>query len=279
MSALTDGIGFVPQRVDDPAEAYRLLQIDGAAILTVDDTSPETAVDATKAVLGPVLRSYRPPMGIVTNPVDGEGTHPDPERRNVLADRSVELELHIDGYMMFGTAYPDFVFLLCVEQAPEGGDSFAVDGVRLADRIAADPGERELARFLWDTPIDQSTPTGVDHHAPIASWTPGGRRTARAHANQRLLPGASARDAELLKRWQGLCADAALTSPRFRMRPGDFFCLDNYRTFHGRTPYSGTGRKLHRIWSWSDLAFGVPDPASNGAQPLLRVPPTSEPAP
>lgn len=281
MSALLDGVGFVPRRVSDPAHAYRLLQIDGASILSVGDTSPETAVEATRAVLGGHLRLYRPPMGIITNPVVGEGTHPDAQRRNVLADRGVELEVHIDGYMMFGTAYPDFVFLLCVEQAPRGGDSFAVDGVRLVDRIAADPDERELARFLWECPIDQSTPTGVAHHAPVASWTPGGRRTARGHGNQRPLPGAPARELELLDRWRGLCLDAARSAPRFRMRPGDFFCLDNYRTFHGRDPYSGTGRTLHRIWSWTDLAFGLPDPASNGPSPLVRVPPapTAEVAP
>lgn len=278
MSAVLDGVGFVPERVADPAGAFALLQRDGAAILTVGDTEPDAAVAATRAVLGARLRSYRPPMGIITNPVVGEGTHPDAERRNVLADRSVPLDLHIDGYMMFGRAYPDFVFLLCVEQAPEGGDSFAVDGTRLVDRITADPGERELARFLWERPIDQSTPTGVAHHAPIASCTPGGRRTARGHGNQRLLT-ASGPDQELLGRWHALCRDAARSAPRFRMRPGDFLCLDNYRTFHGRDPYSGTDRRLHRIWSWSDQAFGIPDPATNGTRPLVRVPVTTEVAP
>jgi len=271
-AALVEGTGIVPERVSDPAEAFRLLQIDGASILSVGETSPQAAVEATEAVLGEHLRSYRPPMGIVTNPVDGEGPHPDAERRNVLADRSVELELHIDGYMMFGTAYPDFIFLLCVEQAPQGGDSYVVDGVRLADRIAADPAERELARFLWERPIDQSTPTGVAHHSPVVSWTPGGRRTARGHGNQRVLPGSPPRDQELLDRWRALCLDAARQAPRFRMQPGDFFCLDNYRLFHGRTPYAGTGRTLHRIWSWSEFAFGVPAPETNGPRPLVRVP-------
>lgn len=239
------------------------LRIDGAAIVELGRTGPAAAVDAARGVLGERLRGFRSPVGIITNPVTGEGPHPDAQRRNVLSDRSVELEIHIDGFMMFGTSYPDFIFLLCAEQAPQGGENFAVDGVRLVDRLAEDPKNRALVNFLWQADIDQSTPTGVPHHAPVASWTVGGRRTARRHAYQRLLEGRAAEpgQADLLEQWGECCRMAAREAPRFLLRPGDFLCIDNYRVFHGREPYEGQGRKLHRIWAWTDMAFGVPDDA------------------
>lgn len=260
-TATTEAVGLEPRRFSQAEDALLAMQIDGAAIVECGQTSADVAVEVTRAVLGDHLRGFRPPVGIITNPLTGEGPHPDAQRRNVLSDRSVELELHIDGFMQFGTAYPDFIFLLCAEQAPQGGENFAVDGVRLMDRLAEDPDHRELVDFLWRTEIDQTTPTGVPHRAPVASWTGGGRRTARRHGHQRVLEDRvdESRDVELLERWAEICRDAARSAPRFLLRPGDFLCVDNYRVFHGREPYEGQSRVLHRVWAWSDMAFGVPD--------------------
>lgn len=259
--AIAEAVGLVPRRVKDPQDAFVALQIDGAVILEYGDSGPEAAVAATRDVLGDRLRGFRPPVGIITNPVTGEGPHPDAQRRNVLSDRSVELELHIDAFMQFGTAYPDFIFLLCEEQAPRGGENFAIDGVRLVDRIAEDPESRALADFLWTVDISQSSQSGVPHEAPVASWGPGGRRTARRHWHQRLLEDRSADPAQaaLLAQWADHCREAARVAPRFLLKPGDFLCIDNYRVFHGREPYDGEGRVLHRVWAWSDMAFGIPE--------------------
>lgn len=254
------GTGLIPPRITDLDKAFGTLQIDGAVIIELGLTGPEVIMEATRRVLGDHLRAMKPSIGIVTNPVVGEGPHPDAERRNVLADRSVQLDLHIDGYMQFGTCYPDFIFLLCAEQAPEGGESFAVDGVRLVDRLAEDPDERDLVDFLWRVPIDQTTLTGVPHEAPVAGWTPGGRATARRHEKQRLLEGRENQlHRDFLDRWAVWTQKAAEVAPRFLLQPGDLLCLDNYRVFHGRGPYEGLGRTMHRVWAWTDLAFGVPD--------------------
>lgn len=260
-AGVAEAVGLVPRRFARAEDALSALQIDGAAIVEYGRTGPDAAVEATREVLGDHLRGMRPPMGIVTNAVTGEGQHPDAERRNVLSDRSVDLSSHIDGYMMFGTSYPDFIFLLCAEQAPQGGENFAIDGVRLVDRLAENPDDRDLVEFLWQVDIDQSSPTGVTHHAPVANWTGGGRRTARRHESQRLLQDSAAvpGHAELLQRWADCCREAARAAPRFLLKPGDFLCVDNYRVFHGREPYQGLGRTLHRIWAWSDMAFGVPE--------------------
>lgn len=255
---MAQAVGLVPRRFTNPADALLAMQKDGAAIVEYGRTGPEAAVQATREVLGERLRGFRPPVGIITNPVDGEGPHPDAQRRNVLSDKSVELELHIDAFMQFGTDYPDFIFLLCAAQAPQGGENFAIDGVRLIDRLAEDPTNRELVDFLWGVEINQSSPSGVPHQAPVSSWTRGGRRTARRHWHQQLLTDSDPAQARLLQLWAEHCREAARVAPRFLLKPGDFLCLDNYRVFHGREPYHGLGRVLHRVWAWTDMAFGVP---------------------
>lgn len=250
-------IGLVPERTDDPREALRLLEMDGAAILETGTTEPADAEAAAAAVLGDRLRRHRPPIGIRTNPVLGRGTHPDAERKNVLSDSSVALDIHVDGYLQYGTVYPDYVFLLCAEPAERGGESFLLDGQRLLTAIAGDPDERDLWDFIWRTTIEHTTPTGVPHQCPIAVRTRGGRVTLRFNEHQRpLTPDAAVMSH--LRRWSSLAYAAAADAPRFLLVPGQFLCVDNYRIFHGRDPYAGNRRLLHRVWAWSDAAIGIP---------------------
>ena len=51
-------------------------------------------------------------------------------------------------------------------------------------------------------------------------------------------------------------------APRFRLQPGDLIFIDNYRVFHGREPYDGTDRLLHKLWAWTDESFGLPPEGS-----------------
>jgi hypothetical protein len=53
---------------------------------------------------------------------------------------------------------------------------------------------------------------------------------------------------------------AGRAAPRFLLHPGELLCLDNYRVFHGREPYAGSDRILHKLWAWTDMAFGLPYP-------------------
>lgn len=71
-------------------------------------------------------------------------------------------------------------------------------------------------------------------------------------------PGAD--DRRHLAAWAWLTEEAARTAPRFVLQPGDLLCLDNYRVFHGGGPYTGSDRILHKLWAWSDMAFGLPRP-------------------
>jgi gamma-butyrobetaine dioxygenase len=262
--------GLIPERTRDTAQALGLWKRAGAAILTVGRTDGEAVLEAAADMFGPHLIAHQGIGTVAANPKDGEPSFFDAATRTVRANAAEPLDLHIDGYMVFGERYPDVVLLLCERQAPAGGESFLVDGAHLVEAIAADPDQRDLHAFIWNRVINQTRTAGngppgtgapVPHRAPIASRTEGGKVTVRYHAHQRLFddPAAAPEDAALLARWHQVAAAAAHAAPRFLLQPGELLCLDNFRMFHGRQPYQGTDRVLHKLWAWSDMSFGVPD--------------------
>ncbi|HEY3895790.1 MAG TPA: TauD/TfdA family dioxygenase [Pseudonocardiaceae bacterium] len=191
----------------------------------------------------------------------------DPSTRTILSNSHSRLDAHTDGARGFSDQYPDLLALLCAQQAASGGESFMVDGQYLCDAIARDPEQRHLARFLWGVPIEQCMPMGdtppespnyLRSRRPVASRTPGGRPTVRYHQHQRALDDGPAddRDRAHLATWQLLGQQAAAAAPRFLLRPGELLSVDNYRVFHGREPYPGSERLLHRILAFTDMSFG-----------------------
>lgn len=256
-------VGIVPERTNCPEKARALLAMDGAAILRVDNLKAEDAVDGMKRVLGDSLVGYRKPVRIAESTLvsPGERSCFDPETGTVHSDISSRGQLHVDGYMAFGAAYPDMIFLLCERQASDGGDSFILDGLRLVTALAADPSQRDLVWFLWNTPIEQSTPTGIRVLCPTVRQTRGGRLALLCHDDQRPEENgeSQAQVHEMLARWHETKENALNAAPRFRLMPGDFLCLDNYRMFHGRNSYQpGGNRLLHRLWCWTKAAFDCP---------------------
>lgn len=254
-------MGIIPDRTSDPKGAYRLLEMDGAAILTWGETSQDAALTASRAVLGSHLRAMKRSVTVRATPDPGQNSFWDQASQTSFQDNTIPLDMHIDAYMGFAEAYPDALFLLCQEQAEIGGDSFIVDGQRILRFLASDPDRRDLVRFLWRVSIEQSTPTGMLWRCPVVSRTPGGRITVRRHKHQRLLDNEPANPGHqaLLKQWAEITNEAAKTAPRFRVKPGDLLCMDNYRVFHGRDPFSGGNRLMHKVWAWTDMAFAVPD--------------------
>jgi Taurine catabolism dioxygenase TauD, TfdA family len=255
---MTARAGLVPERTARPSEARRELERSGAVILSSAGQDHGSAVASMTAVLGRGLRAYREPVNIGTNPVAGRPTFFDWKTRTVNSDPRSGGNAHTDGYMLYGNAYPDVVLLLCVRAAPSGGESAVIDGYRLLGATrAADP---ELAAFLEQVHVEQSTPTGVPCRAPIATRTAQGRLALRCHDHQRPLdgkpPGPGHRDK--IGRWHETVAQAAAAAPRFLLGPGDLLCVDNYRAFHLRDPYTGRSRLLLRVWAWTDRALGLP---------------------
>lgn len=258
--------GLSPERTPDPRRAVHLWSSDGAVILTTNRTDAAGMLAGAGDVFGPRILVHQSPTTVADHRRQ-DSYHP-AVTRTVNGNAGVALELHIDGYLPFGDHYPDLVFVLCQRQATGGGESFIVDGQRLVDAIASDPTQRTLSRFLWDIKLEQGRPdragtgTPVPSRRPVASRTCAGRLTVRRHQHQRLVDDAPSRadDRQHLAAWARLTKVAARTAPRFLLQPGDLLCLDNYRVFYGREPPTGSDGILHKLWAWSDMAFGLPRP-------------------
>jgi gamma-butyrobetaine dioxygenase len=261
-------VGVVPVRTGDVGEVPVLLAMDGAAVLETGGSSAEGLLGRIKAVLGSELRAVRQPVKVRAGAA-GSGPHLDWDTRTVHSDSTRAQRLHMDGYGRYGAAYPDYIFLFCERPAEHGGASFVIDCVRLVDNLAADPDSRELADFLWRQPVEQCSPEGVPWRAPVARRDAGGRRMAICNDKQRL-DGATAGQELLLGAWRRAVDEAESAAPRFLLRTGDLLCLDNYRVAHGRDAYDGDDRLLHRVWTWSDAATGVPDPDAADVEGAVR---------
>jgi len=98
---------------------------------------------------------------VADQPVDERG------RKRRLTATEERMAPHNDGFG-FGDFGPDYLFLWCGRPDAYGeGASFLVDGLRLLELMAGDPEYRDVARFAWETGIDQSEP-----NFPLAACAP-----------------------------------------------------------------------------------------------------------
>lgn len=263
--------GLIPERTADPGRAFHLWSSDGVVILSTGRTEADGTLAGARDIFGPRLFvCHWPDTGAVGTMADrppGRGPLP----RGVPGNAGVHGQLHIDGWLEFGDYYPDVVFALCEREASASGQWFAVDGQHLLAALAADSARRALSRFLWDVKLghrsaDGNGPVGIGPRAarcqPVASRTCGGRLTVRRDPHQRLLDDADPRsdDHHHLAAWMHVTEQVGRAAPRFVLHPGELLCIDNYRIFHGREPSTGSGEVTHRLWAWTDMAFGLPYP-------------------
>jgi hypothetical protein len=273
----------VPQRVATPAQARAEVAARGAAIVGgLGDR--EAAFAAGRAFLGSDLRRFGLQFEatkakqeaeaelVAEQPVDERG------RKRRFTATQERMVAHNDGFG-FGDFGPDYLFLWCGR--PDGGGegaSFLIDGHRLLELLAADPEYADVARFAWETDIDQSEPNfPLAAYAPIARRLPGsGRVQVRHHPFQAPVPGqppaAEAAQTALIGRWSAAVTAARDTGPMFHAMAGDLICVDNYRVTHGRDGYSDPGREMLSIWGWSATAIAVPEGPLDIVRPV--IPPT-----
>ncbi len=142
----------------------------------------------------------------------------------------------------------DHVLLQLVEQAPSGGESFAVDAHAFTDSLPAD-----LRAFLTDIDVDlygrwagirglPATPRVARHVEYTRTGRCITRRTDGAAPLHR--DPASGHVTAMLQRFDEEVARVQPTLPRFRLEEGDLLVLDNYRCWHGRDPHSAS-RTVH----------------------------------
>ena len=92
----------------------------------------------------------------------------------------------------------------------------------------------------------------------MAARTPGGRLSVRYFRLLRPPESAPEEAGQRLAEWLALGREDAAAAPRFLLQPGEVLCIDNYRMFHGRDAYEGSGRLLHRVIGWTDTSYGLP---------------------
>jgi hypothetical protein len=270
----------VPRRVGDPAEARAEVAAQGAAILP-GCGDQEAALAAGRAFLGAGLRRFglqfeatKTRQEAEAAVVDGQPADERGRKRRFTATAE-RMTPHNDGFG-FGDFGPDYLFLWCGR--PDGygeGASFLVDGLRLLELMAADQDCAAVARFAWETEIDQSEPNfPLAAHAPIARRLPGsGRVQIRHHPFQAPAPGQAPGDeaaqAALIGRWSQAVTAARDEGPMFRAAAGDLICVDNYRLTHGRDGYRDPGRVMLSIWGWSAEAIAVPEGPLDIVRPVV----------
>ena len=269
----------VPRRAGTPAEARAEVAARGAAILS-GLADREAAFAAGRAFLGTDLRRFglqfeatkdkqeAEAAQVADQPADERGRK---RRFTATQERMVP---HNDGFG-FGDFGPDYLFLWCGRPDSAGdGASFLVDGLALLEQLAADPDYADVARFAWDTDIDQSEPNfPLAACAPIARRLPNGRVQVRHHPFQAPAPGQApdveAAQAALIRRWSEAVSAARDGGPMFHAAAGDLICVDNYRLTHGRDGYSDPGRVMLSIWGWSTAAVAVPEGPLDIVRPVI----------
>jgi hypothetical protein len=255
----------VPRRVVDATEARAVVASDGAAIMT-GLPDQDAAISSGAAMLGADClrvgtqfeatkdRQEMEAAVVAEQPADERG------RKRRFTGTAERMVAHNDGFG-FGDFAPDYLFLWCERPDPDGGDSFLVDGLKLLEILAAEPGCEDLVSFCWNTDIDQSEPNfPLTTFAPIARRLPGGRVQVRHHPFLAPVPGPDEeRHRPLVERWGELVTTARDTGPMFRVAAGEMICIDNYRVMHGRDGFRDPGRRVLSIWGWSADAVAVPD--------------------
>ena len=270
----------VPRRVGSPTEARAEVAERGAAILG-GCADREAAFAAGRAFLGDSLRRFGLQFEATKANQEAEAAIVDDQpadergRKRRFTATAERMTPHNDGFG-FGDFCPDYLFLWCGRPDGDGeGASFLVDGLRLLDLMAADPQYAEVARFAWETPIDQSEPNfPLAAHAPIARRLPGtGRVQVRHHPFQAPVPGQPPRDraahAELIAAWSRAVSAARDDGPMFHAAAGDLICIDNYRLTHGRDGYRDPERVMLSIWGWSAAAIAVPEGPLDIVRPVI----------
>jgi len=172
-----------------------------------------------------------------------------------LASTGLALSPHTDN--PYRDPEPTVQLLHCHTSAAAGGDTILVDGFAVGALLRAE--DPDSFRVLAST----SVPFGIDVPGtalracrPLIDLDPRGRIRGVRFNNRSI--GALRRPyPEVVafygayRRWAGLLArpELALTT---RLRPGDCLIFDNTRILHGRTAFTGAGRR-HLQGCYADL--------------------------
>jgi gamma-butyrobetaine dioxygenase len=175
-----------------------------------------------------------------------------------LSMTSRALEPHVDNpYRLPG---PGYIFLHCLENSAEGGDSTIVDGFRAAAELAAHhPAAYEILSRTQVTFRYADDDAILEHYGTLIEHGPD-ERPARVRFHNRADQVIAKRPVELAAYYRARREFAELLwsdrlTVRFKLRPGETYIVDNYRILHGRTEFKlSTGnRHLRQCYMDRDI--------------------------
>ena len=228
-------------REDDAALHGMLEQLRRHGFVLVRNVPPEMdAVGAVVERIGPMRRTNWGGIADVRAIPDAYD----------LTMTTRALEPHTDN--PYREPIPGYIFLHCLVNDAEGGDSTVTDGFRVAEelrRTAPDEFDALTRMRPHFTYVDGDTI--LENSGPLIELDDRGR-TFRLRMSNRT-DAVAAEDPDLLdayyrarRRLTDLVNDPA-SQLRFKLAPGDLMIMDNYRLLHGRTGYGpGTGHRHMR---------------------------------
>lgn len=165
-----------------------------------------------------------------------------------LAYSALGLQAHSDN--PYRDPVPTLQLLYCLEDAAEGGESFVVDGFRIAERLRAEAPEAFalLSGHRADFAYRGSAGVELTARRPVIELAPDGELVAVRFNNRSAAPitgvpyEAMADYYAALRRFAALLDEPAM-AVTFKLRPGESFLLDNTRVLHGRRGFAGAGRR------------------------------------
>lgn len=239
LQPLVAGVDFVPERVarTETSAARKLVERDGAVILTGWPVEPDSVVNAAATMLGTRLRELERVQERTTENAGALTLHRDGAHVVVeIGDRPVRLRI----------PDPDYVQILCAAPARSGGESVVVDGYQLVDRIRS--GAPELYEFLTTVDVDVTSkvPRADVHRTPrvcrMVEWTRGGRMIVRVADHAQPVPRETQWDEHqtMIDAYADVLATAAAqVRADTTLVAGEVLVLDNYRCLHGVRAHVG----------------------------------------
>lgn len=238
------GVDFVPERVPGaaPGDARKVLERDGAVILTGWPVEPGSTVTAAAAVLGTRLRELEKVRERATENAEVLTLHRDGAHVVVeVAQQPVRLRL----------PDPDYVFILGASPAQSGGESVVIDGYRLVERLRTEAPELHAFLTTVDVDVTSAIPHSDIYRIPrvcrMVEWTRGGRMIVRVSQYTQPAPREIAWDEHqrLIHAYEDVLASvASQVQGDTVLAAGDVLVLDNYRCLHGVRPHDGS-RSTH----------------------------------
>jgi len=177
-----------------------------------------------------------------------------------IGDTNQVLVPHTDN--VFSDPPPPVQSIHCIVNEAEGGDSTLVDGFKVAEVLRNKyPEQFKLLSSLTLTFRNIIDGNPLSHEAPVIQLNLHGEVTQIRYSNHSVLPFQI--PANLMEAYYEAYINFTnmLNSDEFqihfRLAPGDFNMIDNFRLLHGRTAFSKNGnRHLRLCFLGRDVLYG-----------------------